>query len=161
MQSRKCNETSLQRLSHNKLYLVFLSLRAWHEACSLCSLLERLIDKKFHSPQKILVCDRVKENEPLPKTFRKNKRDQAVKRPEYTSTDFEIDRTTVTLQLRNLRRAVDEGAMEMDMVAAEKVFGKALSQAMIRSARKLHLIVTDLDSLLRLVARAHLSGTPK
>ena len=85
----------------------------------------------------------------------------AIKRPEYTSTDFEIDRTTVTLQLRNLRRAVDEGAMEMDMVAAERVFDKALSHALIRSARKLHSIVTELDALLRLVARAHLPKTPK
>jgi deoxyribose-phosphate aldolase len=83
------------------------------------------------------------------------------KRPEYTSTHFEIDRSTVTLQLRNLRRAVDEGAMEMDMVAAERVFGKSLSDALIRSARRLHSIATDLDSLLRLVARAHLPKTPK
>jgi len=51
--------------------------------------------------------------------------------------------------------------MEMDMVAAEKVFGKSLSDALISNARKLHSIATDLDSLLRLVARAHLPKTPK
>jgi deoxyribose-phosphate aldolase len=67
----------------------------------------------------------------------------------------------VTLQLRNLRRAVDEGAMEMDMVAAERVFGKSLSDALISNARKLHSIATDLDILLRLVARAHLPKTLK
>jgi hypothetical protein len=116
---------------------------------------------KRHSPLKILACKRVKEYETLPRTSRKNKRDQIGKRPEYTSTHFEIDRSTVTLQLRNLRRAVDEGAMEMDMVAAERVFGKPVSLALVRSARKLHLIATDLDSLLRLVARAHLPKTPK
>jgi deoxyribose-phosphate aldolase len=118
--------------------------------------LNRLVCAKCRFPLKILVCDRAKENEPLPKTFRKKKRDRVGKYPEYTSTHFEIDRSTVTLQLRNLRRAVDEGAMEMDMVAAERVFGKPVSHALVRSARKLHSIATDLDSLLLLVARAHL-----
>ena len=113
----------------------------------------------MHSPLKIPVCDRAKENEPLPKIFRKKKRVQVGKYPEYTSTHFEIDRSTVTLQLRNLRRAVDEGAMEMDLVAAERVFGKPVSHALMRIARKLHLIATDLDSLLRLVARARMPKT--
>jgi len=71
-------------------------------------------------------------------------------------TYFEIDRLTVTRQIRNLRRAVSDGAKEMEMVAAERVFGKSLSRGILRRARKLALIAKDLDSLLRLVARFHI-----
>ena len=68
---------------------------------------------------------------------------------------FEIDRSTVVFQLRSLRRAIDEGAQEMEMVAAERVFSRSLSQTLIRKARKLHLVARDLNGLLRLVERAH------
>ena len=83
------------------------------------------------------------------------------KRPLYTSTHFEIDRSTVTRQIRNLRHAVGEGATEMEMVAAERIFAKALSRAITLRARKLHLISRDLDNLLRVIARAHLPKTAK
>jgi hypothetical protein len=67
---------------------------------------------------------------------------------------FEIDRSTVVVQLRSLRRAIDEGAEEMEMVAAENVFSKSLSRTLVGSARKLHLVARDLNRLLRLVERA-------
>ena len=53
---------------------------------------------------------------------------------------FQIDRSNMVLQLRTLRRAIDEAAQEMKMVAAERVFGNSLSRALAREARKLHLI---------------------
>jgi len=73
---------------------------------------------------------------------------------------FEIDRSNVVLQLRTLRHAIDEGAQEIEMVAAERVFGKSLSRTLMRKARKLRLIAKDLNGLLRLVERAHAEKPP-
>jgi hypothetical protein len=73
---------------------------------------------------------------------------------------FEIDRSNVVLQLRTLRRAIDEGAQDMEMVAAERVFTKSLSRTLTRRARKLHLIAKDLNGLLRLVERSHAEKPP-
>jgi hypothetical protein len=68
---------------------------------------------------------------------------------------FEIDRSNVVLQLRTLRRAVNEGAQEMELVAAERVFAKSLSRTLMKRARKLHLTAKDLNGLIRLVERSH------
>jgi hypothetical protein len=38
---------------------------------------------------------------------------------------FEIDRSTVSRQLQNLMRAIDEGAEDIEMAAAEGVFDKS------------------------------------
>lgn len=73
---------------------------------------------------------------------------------------FEIDRSAMVLQLRTLRNAIDEGAEEMEMVAAESVFRKSLSRTLTRSARKLHLVARDLNRLLRLVELAHVDKPP-
>jgi hypothetical protein len=69
---------------------------------------------------------------------------------------FEIDRSTVLGQLQVLMRAIDEGAEEMAMVGAERVFDKSLSRALERRARQLNRTAKDLSSLLRSVARAHI-----
>jgi len=69
---------------------------------------------------------------------------------------FDFDRATVARELKTLRRAIEEGAKQIDMVAAERVFAKSLSRALTRRARKLHLVARDLERLLRLVARAHI-----
>jgi len=77
---------------------------------------------------------------------------------------FEIDRSNLVLQLRTLRRAIIEGADEIDMVAIERVFGKSVSRTLTRAARKLYLATEDLDGLLRLIERARTpnsSGRPK
>jgi hypothetical protein len=73
---------------------------------------------------------------------------------------FQIDRSRMVLLLRNLRRGIDEGAKEMEMVAIESVFAKAVSQALTRTARKLHRVSEGLNELLRLVERAHLPKAP-
>lgn len=72
------------------------------------------------------------------------------------ATEFDFDRATVALELKKLQRMIEEGARQTEMVAAERVFAKPLSRALIRRARKLHLVARDLERLLRLVARAHL-----
>ena len=55
----------------------------------------------------------------LPKTF-----DLRLDRIEI----FQIDRANMVLQLRRLRRAIDAGAEEIEMVSAESVFSKSLSR---------------------------------
>jgi hypothetical protein len=74
---------------------------------------------------------------------------------------FEIDRSTVVFQLRSLRSAIDHGAEEMEMVAAEKVFVKSVSRALTHRARTLRLAAKDLNRLLRLVERAQVPKAPE
>jgi hypothetical protein len=67
---------------------------------------------------------------------------------------FQIDRANMMLHLQSLRRAIDRGAEEIEMVSAESVFGKSLSRTLSRSARKLRLAAKDLHRLVRLVEQA-------
>lgn len=76
-------------------------------------------------------------------------------------TYFEIDRATVVGQLQNLRRAIDEGAEEMAMVAAERVFDQSFSRALERRARQLQRVAKDLNALLRSVAHAQIPKAAK
>ena len=69
---------------------------------------------------------------------------------------FEFDRANMLLQLRSLRRDIEVGAEEMEMVAAERVFRKPLSRALISEAGKLHVTAKELTILKRLVERAHI-----
>ena len=71
---------------------------------------------------------------------------------------FEIDRSNLVRQLRTIRRAINESAEEMEMVAIEQVFVKRVSQALIRTARKLYRVAEDLSGLQRLIERAHAPG---
>jgi hypothetical protein len=73
---------------------------------------------------------------------------------------FEIDRSNLILQLRTLRRAIDEAAEEMEMVAIERVFGKPLSRALTRGGQNLRLAARDLNRVLRLIERAHIPKAP-
>jgi hypothetical protein len=73
---------------------------------------------------------------------------------------FEIDRSSLVLQLRTLRRTINEGAEEIDMVAIESVFVKAVSRALTRAASKLYLAAEDVGALLRLVERANVPTVP-
>lgn len=56
---------------------------------------------------------------------------------------FEIDRSNLVLQVRTIRRAINESAEEMEMVAIERVFVKTVSAAQNRTARKLYSIAKD------------------
>ena len=71
---------------------------------------------------------------------------------------FEIDRSNLVLQLRTIRRAINESAEEMEMVAIERVFVKAVSRVLTRTARKLYHVAEDLADLHRLIERARLPG---
>jgi hypothetical protein len=73
---------------------------------------------------------------------------------------FELDRSNIILQLHSLRRAIDQGAEEMEMVAIERVFGKSLSRTLTRGGRKLRVAARDLNRILRLVEAAQVPKTP-
>jgi hypothetical protein len=73
---------------------------------------------------------------------------------------FEIDRSNLVLQLRTVRRAIKEGAEEIEMVAIERVFAKAVSRVLTRTALKLNLVAKDLDGLLPLIERAQVPKAP-
>ncbi len=90
-----------------------------------------------------------RQNAVLPQTF-----DSLISQREI----FEIDRSNLVRQLRTIRRAINESAEEMEMVAIEQVFVKRVSQALIRTARKLYRVAEDLNGLQRLIERAHLPG---
>ena len=73
---------------------------------------------------------------------------------------FEIDRSNLVLQLRTIRRAINESAEEMEMVAIERVFVKSVSQALARTARKLYRVSADLSALHRMVEQARSPSAP-
>lgn len=98
-------------------------------------------------PMAIVVKRNVRRNTDLQKTF-----DLQLNQHEI----FEIDRSNLVLQLRTIRRAINESAEEMEMVAIERVFVKTVSQALTRTARKLYRVAEDLADLHRLIERARL-----
>jgi hypothetical protein len=67
---------------------------------------------------------------------------------------FEADRSAMARELHILRRQIEECAIEMKMVAAEGVFDRSLSRALMRRSLKLGLVARDLTNLLGLVERA-------
>jgi len=73
---------------------------------------------------------------------------------------FEIDRSNLVLQLRTIRRAINESAEEMEMVAIERVFVKSVSQALARTARKLYRVSADLSALQQMVEQARPPSAP-
>jgi hypothetical protein len=95
----------------------------------------------------IVVKRNVRRDTDLPKTFDLQLNQQEI---------FEIDRSNLVLQLRTIRRAINESAEEMEMVAIERVFVKAVSRALTRTSRKLYRIAEDLSDLHRLIERASL-----
>jgi hypothetical protein len=100
----------------------------------------------------IVVKRNVRRDTDLPKTFDLQLNQQEI---------FEIDRSNLVLQLRTIRRAINESAEEMEMVAIEQVFVKRVSQALIRTARKLYRGAEDLNDLQRLIERAHPPRPPE
>jgi hypothetical protein len=112
---------------------------------------------EFHFPENFNPRSRQGER-PSAKMFKKKKRPH--KRATNEVTYFEIDRSTVSSELQNLKSAIEEGAKQIEMVAAERVFDRSLSAALVRKARELHLVARDLKGLLKLVARARMPKTP-
>ena len=70
---------------------------------------------------------------------------------------FEIDRSNLILQIRTIRRAINESAEEMEMVAIERVFVNSVSQAI---TRKLYRVAEELNGLHRMIERTHLPKQP-
>jgi hypothetical protein len=73
---------------------------------------------------------------------------------------FQIDRCNIMLQLRSLKRAINEGAEEMEMVAIERVFDKPLSRTLTRGGQKLRVAARDLTRILRLLEAAQVPQAP-
>lgn len=117
----------------------FLRSKTWHTPCS--TVMVKLNIRKTATP---------------PKTF-----DPRLDQLEGDAAEvFEIDRSNLVSQLRTLRYAIDEGALEMEMVASERVFGKSVSGALTRGGQKLRLAARDLYRLLRLLERARAPKGP-
>ena len=74
---------------------------------------------------------------------------------------FEIDRSNLVAQLRIVRRAINEGAEEMEMVAIERVFVNSVSQALTRTARKMYQLAEEVNDLHRIIERASLPKEPE
>jgi hypothetical protein len=108
-------------------------------------------DGTIHAASGSVVKRNVRQDTDFPKSF-----DPQLDQREI----FEIDRSNLILQLRSLRRAIDEGAEEMEMVAIERVFSKSLSGVLARGGQKLRLAARDLNRVLRLIERAHVPKAP-
>ena len=72
-----------------------------------------------------------------------------------------MDRSVVARQLRDLWRANEDTATELEMIAAENVFDKRLSATLARKARALHRMAKSMKELHLVVARARFPGAIK
>jgi hypothetical protein len=72
---------------------------------------------------------------------------------------FELDRTLVVDQLLALRTTLTNGATQMDMVAAERMFEEPLTKAILCEAKALQQLARKLGKLADRVAFA--PGYPK
>ena len=72
---------------------------------------------------------------------------------------FELDRSDVIGQLSALRRALANGARQMEMIAAERMFHKGLSDEILEKAQALKRIARQLKELAVKVTSA--TGYPK
>jgi hypothetical protein len=71
---------------------------------------------------------------------------------------FEFDRRVVSGVLNDLRDSIHEGAMQLEMVADERMFDQSLSANLSRTSRRLDRLYRTLESVLGDVAKA--SGYP-
>ncbi len=69
---------------------------------------------------------------------------------------FEIDRYSMVVQLRNLRREIGDAAEEMRMVAAERVFRESVCRALVKQGAKLQVTAKELTRLMRLVEKTQM-----
>jgi hypothetical protein len=71
---------------------------------------------------------------------------------------FHLDRADVSLSLGRLSRTLAAGAMELEMVAAERVFNKSFSAKLSHRARDLHRLSKAFNHLHEEAARAPFPG---
>jgi hypothetical protein len=67
---------------------------------------------------------------------------------------FAFDRSTVLRQIDSTRTAIGEFANELEMVGAERVFEKPVSDILFRMSRRLKSIGRDLRAMQAAVTRA-------
>jgi len=72
---------------------------------------------------------------------------------------FELDRGVVIGQVSALRRSITNGAKQLDMIAAEKIFDQPLSEMILRKAIALQKLARELKQLAIKIAAA--TGYPK
>lgn len=71
---------------------------------------------------------------------------------------FHIDRAEVSARLYKLSHSLAAGAVEMEMVAAERVFDKRFSAQLVRKARDLKRLAKQLNRMHEDAARARFPG---
>jgi hypothetical protein len=71
---------------------------------------------------------------------------------------FRFDRSVVVSQLYGLSRALSAGATEIELVAAERVFDRAFSSRLVRTARSLQRFAKQLNSMHKEAARQRFPG---
>jgi hypothetical protein len=76
-------------------------------------------------------------------------------------TCFEADRDALVHELELVGSALEEGAIEMTMIAAENVFERPVSKILNNEARALLRMVRGLKDLRIAVARARLPKSGK
>ena len=67
---------------------------------------------------------------------------------------FEYDRRIISGAVKALRESVQEGALQLEMCAAERMFDDTLSASLSRTSRKLERINRALESILLDIAKA-------
>ena len=72
-------------------------------------------------------------------------------------TCFEADRDALVHELKVVENALEDGATEMTMIAAENVFERQVSKILNNEARSMLRMVRGLKDLRIAVARARLS----
>jgi hypothetical protein len=70
------------------------------------------------------------------------------------SWKFEFDRLLVSRNLAALSREIEHAAIDLALVAAERVFGAEVSEQLLEESRKLRYSVRDLKRLRSFVAQA-------
>jgi len=72
---------------------------------------------------------------------------------------FQFDRNAVLHQVDNMRWAIDQDASDLEMVAAEGIFEKALCDELVRASQALHRMALEMKVLRVHVGQAR--GYPK
>jgi hypothetical protein len=79
--------------------------------------------------------------------------------PAFERRSFEFDRRAVLRQIDIMQGSIDQIVKELEMIAAERVFKKSLSDGLLDTSRALKTIGKELKARRRLLARA--SGYPE
>jgi hypothetical protein len=123
---------------------------------------QRLLIDGTRLPAERRLCGHMKSNARL-RTLHANDRpawsDPSDINPKLERRWFEFDRDAVLRQIDSTQAAVEGGAKELEMVAAEEIFAKSLSEMLLRTACALNTAARGLRALRGPIARA--SGYPQ